>query len=81
MEKSNPSRLAELNELLDQLRLSLKINVTISAILAEYESRIYTLEQNYIAIHTAYRTSQDNLSSLEHRYSDLLYRISQLRSK
>lgn len=81
MEKSSKSKLSELSELLDQLRLSLKINVTISAILAEYEQRIYNLEEDNKMLMASYRKAQDRCTSLEHRYSELLYRVGEMRSK
>lgn len=81
MEKSKPSKLSELNELLDQLRLSLKINVTITALLTEYEQRIYNLEEDNKMLLASYRKTQERCSSLEHRYSELLYRFSESRSK
>ena len=74
-------KLCELNELLDQLRLSLKVNVTISSILAEYEQRIYNLEEDNKILMASYRKLQDRCTSLEHRYSELLYRVSDIRSK
>ena len=81
MERSSKSKLCELNELLDQLRLSLKVNVTISSILAEYEQRIYNLEENEKMLQASYRRAQERLTSLEHRYSELLYRFSENRTK
>ena len=81
MARSSPSKLSELNELLDQLRLSLKVNITISAILEEYEQRLYNLEQDNKMLLASYRKVQERCSSLETRYSELLYRFSEVRSK
>lgn len=79
MEKSVPSRLANLRELVALLSLSVQIQTEISAILEEYEKRIYSLEEDRKRLLANYRAIEDKNRSLEKRYSELLYKFAELR--
>lgn len=76
MEKSAPSRLSNLRELISTIQLTLQVQVEVSAILEDYETRIYALEADNKRLLADYRAQQDKIRSLENRYSELLYRFS-----
>lgn len=80
MEKSAPSRLANLRELVSLLSLSVQIQTEISGILEEYEKRLYSLEEDRRRLIADYRTVDMKCQSLEKRYSELLYKLSDMTS-
>lgn len=80
MERSVPSRLANLRELVSLLSLSVQIQAEISAILEEYEKRVYSLEEDRRRLLADYRAVDRKCQSLEKRYSELLYKFSELKN-
>ena len=62
------------------LNLSVQIQTEISGILEDYERRIYAAEEDNKRILACYRDADSKLRSLEKRYSELLYKFSELRS-
>ncbi len=76
-----PFRLSNLRELIATLQLSLQVQVEVSCILEDYETRIYSLEQDRNRLLADYRAQQDKIRSLEQRYSELLYKFSDLPRK
>lgn len=81
MEKSLPSKLANLKELVHLLSLSVQIQTEVSSILDEISMRIYSLEQDRERLLADYRECSSKLRSLERRYSELLYKFSELRPR
>lgn len=80
MEKSAPSRLANLRELVSLLSLSVQIQTETSGILEDYEKRLYSLEEDRKRLLADYRALDSKCQSLEKRYSELLYRLSDIVS-
>lgn len=80
MEKSAPSRLANLRELVSLLSLSVQIQTETSGILEDYEKRLYSLEEDRRRLLADYRTLDMKCQSLEKRYAELLYTLSDIRS-
>lgn len=82
MEKSVVSRLANLRELVQLLSLSIQIQTEVSEILEENEKRLYSLEEDRRRLIADYRALDAKTQSLEKRYSELLYKFSDvLKSK
>lgn len=81
MEKSSLSRLSEFQELIQQLSLMMKVNQKLSDVLAEYDHRLYCLEEDNKRLLADYRALDKKSLSLEKRYSELLYKLSELRLK
>lgn len=79
MEKSAPSKLSNLKELVSLLSLSVQIQTEISSILEDYHLRIYSLEQDRERLQATVRDHSAKLQSLEKRYSELLYKFSELK--
>lgn len=75
-----PSRLANLQELVASLSLSVQIQGEISEILKEYDQRIYSLEQDRARLLADYKSLWSAKQSLEKRYSELLYHLSNLKN-
>lgn len=80
MEKSLPSRLANLKELTQVLSLTVQIQAETSCILEEMATRIYSLEEDRKRCLANDRSMDGQLKSLEKRYSELLYKVSELRN-
>lgn len=76
MEKSVVSRLANLRELVQLLSLSIQIQTEVSEILEENEKRLYSLEEDRRRLIADYRALDAKTQSLEKRYSELLYKLS-----
>lgn len=81
MAKSAPSRLANLRELVATVQLSFQVQAEITAILEDYEMRIYSLEEDRRRLLADYKVLSDKNRSLETRYSEVLYRLSELNNK
>ena len=81
MEMSAPSRLSNLRELVGLLSLSVQVQQEVSAVLEEHEKRIYSLEEDRRRLLANYRALEDKSASLEKRYSELLYRFAELKSR
>lgn len=81
MEKSAQFRLANLRELVSLLSLSVQIQTEISGILEEYEKRLYSLEEDRRRLLGDYRAIDSKCQSLEKRYSELLYKLSDISAR
>ena len=81
MEKSVPSRLSNLRELLQTLSVCFQIQTETAAILEDYERRVYSLEEDRRRLIADYKAQEQRIQSLEKRYSDLLYNFSALRQE
>ena len=80
MEKSAPSKLANLRELVSLLSLSVQIQTETSGILEDYEKRLYSLEEDRRRLLGDYRALDMKCQSLEKRYAELLYKLSDMLS-
>lgn len=74
-----PSKLANLKELVGLLSLSAQVQREISDILSDFEADIYRLTEDNKRLIATVRKQDERIKSLEHRYSDLLYRIAELK--
>ena len=81
MARSAPSKLANLRELVSTLQLSVQIQAEIADILDEYDQRLYSLDEDRKRLLGDYRALDNKCQSLEKRYSELLYRFSEVRQK
>ena len=79
MEKSLPSLLSDLKEHVHLLRLSVGVQQDITAILDDVAVRLYSLEEDRRMLKEANRVSMLKIQSLENRYSELLYKFSELK--
>lgn len=79
MEQQKPSRLSNLRELVALLSLSVQIQGESAAIFEDLEHRIYSLEEDRKRLIADYRALQTRCNSLEKRYSELLYKLSDLK--
>lgn len=80
MEKSVPSRLCNLKELVQTLSLCVQIQAETAAILEEFERRVYSLEEDRRRLLADYRALEERVRSHDKRYSELLYKFSELRN-
>lgn len=80
MEKSTISRLANLKELVAHLSLSIQIQTEVSAILEEISIKMYSLDEDRKKLLELTRQQDGKIRSLEKRYSELLYKFSELRN-
>lgn len=76
MEKSAPSRLANLKELVQHLSLSIQIQAEVSEILEELHIRLYSVEEDRKRLLETVRKQDEKVRSLEKRYSEVLYKLS-----
>lgn len=81
MEKSAPSRLANLKELVQHLSLSIQIQAEVSEILEELHIRLYSVEEDRKRLLETVRKQDEKIRSLEKRYSEVLYKLSEVISK
>lgn len=81
MEKSAPSRLANLKELVQHLSLSIQIQGEVSAILEEMHIRLYSVEEDRRRLVATVRDQSEKIRSLEKRYSEVLYKLSELKNQ
>lgn len=81
MEKSAPSRLANLKELVQHLSLSIQIQTEVSEILEELHIRLYSVEEDRKRLLETVRKQDEKIRSLEKRCSELLYKLSDVISK
>lgn len=79
MARSAPSKLANLRELVAALSLTVQIQAEIADILEDYEQRLYSLDEDRKRLIADYRALEQRCNSLEKRYSELLYKFSELR--
>lgn len=81
MEKSVASRLSNLKELIQLLNISVQIQVETAALLEDYNSRLYSLDEDRKRLLASYRALDSKCQSLEKRYSELLYKFSEIRNR
>ena len=79
MEKSAPSRLANLKELVQLLSLSIQVQGEVSAILDDLHVRLYSVEEDRRRLVATVRDQSAKIRSLENRYSELLYKLSEIQ--
>lgn len=74
-----PSRLGNLRELVGLLGLSVQVQREIADILEDYEIRLYSLEEDRKRLLAANRDLLQKCNSLETRYSQLMYKFSEIK--
>lgn len=79
MERSVLSRFADLRSRIEQLNLSSSIQRDMEDILEEMEKRLYAVEQDNNLLQGHIKGMKEQLASLNHRYSELLYALSDRR--
>lgn len=75
-----PSRLASLKELVGLLTVGVQVQKEIADILSDYEKRIYALEEDSRRILACNRAYEQKISSLEKRYAELLFKLSEFKN-
>ena len=81
MEKSAPSRLANLKELVQHLSLSIQLQAEVSEILEDMHKRLYSVEEDRKRLVETVRKQDDKIRSLEKRYSECLYKLTEVLHK
>ena len=76
MDKSLPSRISDLKDTVKLLNLTMAALRDVSEILEDMSIRIYSLEEDRRLLKENLRVCASKVTSLETRYSELLYRIS-----
>lgn len=76
MDKSLPGRLSVLRENVALLSLSMAVQHDVVECLDELAIRLYSVEEDRRRLLELCRVQGDKISSLEARYSELLYRLS-----
>ena len=76
MDKSLPSRISDLKDTVKLLNLTMAALRDVSEILEEMSIRIYSLEEDRRLLKENLRVCASKVTSLETRYSELLYRMS-----
>lgn len=79
MERSALSKLSDLRDHLTQLQLQATVQREIFEVLEELESRLYAAEQDNNLLKGKFQASEARLQSLETRYSQVLYALSDRR--
>ena len=79
MARSAPSKLANLRELVGLLSTSVQVQAEIADILEDYEIRMYSLEEDRKRLLQHCRDLDNKCHSLDKRYSELLYKFSEVR--
>lgn len=74
-------RIANLKELSQMLAVSAQIQVETAAVLDELSVRLYSCEEDRNRLLATVRSQDQEIKSLNTRYSDLLYQISAMRNK
>lgn len=81
MEKSAPSRFAKARELIDQLRICVALDAEMTDILEELHTHIYGIEEDMKRMVATSRRHDEKINSLETRYSQLLFKFSELNQR
>ena len=76
MDKSLPSRISDLKDTVKLLNLTMAALRDVSEILEDMSIRIYSLEEDRRLLKENLRVCASKVTSLETRYSELLYRMS-----
>lgn len=79
MEKSTPSRFAKVRELIDQLRICVQLDTEMTDILEELHTHIYGIEEDMKRMVATSRRHDEKINSLETRYSQLLFKFSEMK--
>lgn len=78
MAKVSSPKLSNLRELLATLGIAFQIQTETADILEDYDKRIYSLEEDRKRLLADYKALEGRCNSLEKRYSELLYRFSEV---
>lgn len=81
MEKSTPSRIAKAKELIEQLRISVQLDAEITAILEDLHGFVYAVQEDNKRLVATVRRQDERINSLEKRYSELLFKFSELKQQ
>ena len=81
MERSAPSRFAKVKELIDQLRISVQLDSEMTAILEDMHGLIYACREDYKRLEATVRRQDERINSLEKRYSELLFKLSEVKQQ
>lgn len=73
-------RIANLKELSQMLAISAQIQVETAAVLDELSVRLYSCEEDRTRLLATVRAQDQMIKSLETRYSDILYKVTELKS-
>lgn len=73
-------RIANLKELSQMLAISAQIQVETAAVLDELSVRLYSCEEDRTRLLATVRAQDQMIKSLETRYSDILYKVAELKS-
>ena len=79
MSSTAPSRLANLKELVQHLSLSIQIQTEVSGILEELHVRLYSVEEDRKRLLETVRKQDERIRSLERRYSEVLYKLAEVK--
>lgn len=75
MERSARSKLSDLRDHLTMLQLNATVQREMLEVLEEVEKRLYSVEQDLQLLKGQYKAQADKISSLNTRYSELLYAL------
>ena len=73
-------RIANLKELSQMLAVSAQIQVDTAAVLDELSVRLYSCEEDRTRLLATVRSQDQEIKSLNTRYSDLLYQIAAMKN-
>lgn len=79
MFKSSSSNLSNFRELVASLSLVVQIQAELSDILDDYDQRLCSLDEDRNRLLVDYRALETRCNSLEKRYSELLYKFSEVK--
>lgn len=76
-----PGRLTRCRDLIDKLSLTVKLNDEVCAVLEDVYQVLYATEQDMKVLRAANRSQAEKIVSLEKRYSEILYKLAEIKSK
>lgn len=79
MERSALSKLSDLRDHLAQLQLNATVQREMFEVLEEVEQRLYAAEQDTRLLQGHIKGMKDQITSLNTRYSEILYALSERR--
>lgn len=79
MERSALSKLSDLRDHLAQLQLNATVQREMFEVLEEVEKRLYAVEQDKNLLQGSVKAMKDQIASLNTRYSEILYALSDRR--
>lgn len=80
MENKLPSNFTRVRELIDQLRICSQLDTEMTNILENIYTHMYGIEENYRRMMETSRRHTEQLSSLEKRYSELMYAFGSMKN-